>query len=361
MEINEQIMEMLDTDKDAKVLPSLAGGLLSYSAGSWALDITGVEGAEESCVNWVLDMPETSRPANWGILLAKYVDETQDSFLPRRARAYMPIYAESTWCSTPDIVSRAKSFDELMEYMEASDVPESSRVDLTAMYLEGLGRPVYVQGKNGKRSQDASVFYFYAAGGITAIRGPVLRALSMMGLRVVLDPSVSQLRIESGTSLVGALTRDTPSGITETPDGRSVFYDISDISWVTADEALLAFADAGCHSPRSMPESIADLSTEASRCRKSVGVLRWRGWSDAEIWDAYMRARPTALRKHIELAAEDIEEFLSMSPTCSGWEKSRKTRRAADAVRVVDVAQEELGYQVTLPGLTAVRQALEEV
>jgi hypothetical protein len=300
------------------------GDILYLVNGSWTLVLAEPETyVAPALLEWIRNVDTTPR---WGlelpdcrVLAASRVDFRAGKFLPMRSPEYadilQPAYVGYSNYN-PDTIR-----DSVEHHMDAA-FGESA--NLTAMYKAGQGRPVYSADKS-RRNPSVDSFWFKFDNRVAAIDADWLHAFHALGLTITCPrnwlcvppgPPVLNLTSED-PSVFGIVRARSVSGVTKDGQGRPLYGDAAHLSWLTEEAALAEMEEPASHPLLDLPADLWEFldREDHPRCPKelrfSVGALRWKGWSEEAINDAYRLRRWTALEAHYKALLEEASRKLS--------------------------------------------------
>jgi len=342
MQLNPKIVEALSHDKASGhslktvVMPDVDLDVVYITNSAWTLVLTRPEDhVDPALLEWLREQQKTykgrGKYVDWRALVADAVDVEAGKFLPPKSPYYVDLltepYGDFYVSRTPEKVRT------LVEGHNA--LLHGDSTNLTAMFRAGEGRPVYAEKTDNKpwTGRTVETFWFRFNGRVAAIQASWISALDELGFDVLClndsegkPPEAFGLLHREDADLFGFVKVDRHSGQKADGKGRNIFGDASRLSWVDADAALTMLGHMDAHPLQGLPETLWEhpdvLEGKETPTTRAVGVLRWRGWSDADINAAYLHGRPTALDQHyrrVMAEASRIRKELAGSTMNSWW------------------------------------------
>ena len=356
MQLTPQIMEALSSDgvsgqrSDASLV--VDGDALYIVHTSWMLLLMRPEDhVDPALLAWLREKQagaQRSRMTDWRVLCARELDFEQGKFLPWKARGYCDI-EDFSWASGLSYYT-GQHCRNMLE--SQSDSLFGDVVDLTDIYQDGRARPVYAEKGEGRVGRTAATFWFPFDRRVVAVSAPWLAAFTDMGLRV-LCPKESTKNLPPTLGLVsedpdvfGFVSPKTVSGVRKDKKGRDIFGDASTVSWMPESFALGELAIPHLHDPSNVHDSLSECvdsltHSDKARALSAVGNLRWNGWSDDSIRDAYLAARSMSYQTQYEKLMTDATSLLRelRGGDVTHWRVARVEKTAQDMCRAFEALQ----------------------
>ena len=180
-------------------------------------------------------------------------------------------------------------------------------------------------------------------------------------------PDMLGLLHREDADLFGIVTPEKRSGVTRDGKGRSIFGDAALLSWVDPSAAMTMLGHMDAHPlgeagpPPTLWEHPDILEGKETPTTRAVGLLRWQGWSDERINEAYLYGRPTALDQHyrtVMTEATHLRNELANS-TVNSWWLSTLEGKLKMLCRKVEALEQQAGEQIPLGNLPEALELLE--